>query len=103
MDFKIIKRLILKLYFNFHVCLSVRRSSVSSRITKVSKKVVCLPDSEDDFKISYPFKIGGADLSFIPENTNKAVCCYIVVEYREDNQTTPEVVWKDLKVVDLGK
>merc|ERR1712048_660601 len=42
---------------------------------RIMKKVVCLPNSEDDSKISHPFKIGGADLSFIPDNNQKAVCC----------------------------
>ena len=68
----------------------------------IKKKVVCLPDLPEDSRITTPFKIGGADISFIPGNTQKAVCCYIVAEYSKEDQTTPEVIWKDLKVVNLG-
>ena len=70
---------------------------------RIRKELICLPDEEDETELKYPFKIGGADLSFLPNDNDKAVCCYVVLEYTLEDQKNPEIVWKDLKLVDLSK
>lgn len=70
---------------------------------KMKEKLVILENSEDDLVIKYPFKIGGADLSFFPDDTEKAVCCYVILEYLQEDQIDPNVLKKDLKLVDLSE
>lgn len=68
------------------------------------QNLVILPDNpEEDEKINYPLKIGGADLSFIPDDVTKAVACYAIIEYRDESQKSAKVIYKDFKIVSLGK
>ena len=66
------------------------------------KQIIPADDPEKDI-LSYPLRIGGADLSYLPGDDTKAVCCYVVLEYQYESQIYPTVLRKDLKYTNLGE
>ena len=69
---------------------------------ELKKKLICLhDDTENDVKLSYPLRIGGADLSFYKDDFSKAVCCYVVLEYQNQDQDEPKLIFKSLTEVEL--
>ena len=58
--------------------------------------------AKDDV-FDYPLKVGGADLSFLQnESDEKAIACYVILEYTSKEESTPKVLYKDFKLITLG-
>ena len=69
---------------------------------ELKKKLICYEDDIDsDSTLTYPLKIGGADLSFYKDDFHKAVCCYVVLEYQSQDQDEPKMIYKALEEVEL--
>ena len=68
------------------------------------KKLITFDDNEaNDDVFDYPLKVGGADLSFLQnESEEKAIACYVILEYISREESTPKVLYKDFKLVTLG-
>ena len=68
------------------------------------KKLVTFEDNEANNDVfDYPLKVGGADLSFLQnESEEKAIACYVILEYTSKEESTPKVLYKDFKLITLG-
>ena len=71
---------------------------------ELQKALVCKSDnSETDTKLTYPLRVGGADLSFYKEDFSRAICCYVVLEYLDADEDLPNIIFKTLNEVELSK
>ena len=64
---------------------------------------VCYENSHEDTEITYPFLVGGADLSYFGPNDDcdQAVVCYVIAQYRLAHQIKPEIIYQEWKKVDV--
>ena len=64
---------------------------------------VCYENSHEDTEITYPFLVGGADLSYFGPNDDcdQAVVCYVIAQYRLAHQIKPEIIYREWKKVDV--
>lgn len=69
----------------------------------IKKRIVLIEDSIEDSILEYPLKIGGADISFFENEPNKAVCCYVILEYESEDQKSPKILKNDCQIVELRK
>ena len=60
-------------------------------------------NQEEPLVLSYPLKVGGADLSFIPGENDQAICCYTVLLYQDESVINPKILWQECEKVHLGK
>ena len=71
---------------------------------ELQKALVCHEnDPENDTKLKYPLRIGGADLSFYKDDFSRAICCYVVLEYEDEDEDSPKLIYKTLNEVELSK
>ena len=84
--------------------IEVRKSQWLEIEENRKSKLVTFEDNEsNDDVFDYPLKVGGADLSFLPnESEEKAIACYVILEYSSKDENNPKILYKDFKLVSLG-